>query len=143
MSDQNTNDPYLRKACDEVVDAVVNDGMHVAREKAERALKNLPSPDWDKNDIDVTEIVFWGPYSLLRDGEQVGNDGGMVIRWQKPNCGFGEVTFFMKDGQLHCDTESMTRRFVMQVLEKALASAKCDIDERPKESGETGTAHAN
>lgn len=66
--------------------------------------------DWDKNDISIREVLCWG--------ENERNKGGFIVRWSKPHCGFGELTFSVKNGKLHCDTECMSRRFVSQVLEK-------------------------
>jgi hypothetical protein len=76
--------------------------------------------DWDKNDIEIRGVQPWGSYRRLNeeDEEWIGNDGGFVVMWSKPHCGFGELTFYLKDGKLHCDTECMSRKFVSQVLEK-------------------------
>lgn len=43
---------------------------------------------------------------------------GFTLQWQTVSAGFGQLTFYNKNGKLHCDTEAMSRDFVRSVLMK-------------------------
>lgn len=45
------------------------------------------------------------------------------IHWATVSAGFGEVVFYLKDGKPHCDSEGMSKQFVMSVLAKLVDSA--------------------
>lgn len=75
-------------------------------------MKNI---DWDKNDIEINYIKCWGDNL---DGFTSSWTGGFVVGWQKPNCGFGELSFHVEGEKLHCHSENMSRPFIKQVLEK-------------------------
>lgn len=38
------------------------------------------------------------------------------IKWAAPQTGWGEFVFFWKDKQLHCDSETMSKKFVKDRL---------------------------
>lgn len=51
--------------------------------------------------------------------------GALGISWSKPGVGFGELGFIIKeDGTIECDSETMGKKFVMEVLEAFVDSAK-------------------
>jgi len=56
----------------------------------------------------------WGPWDR--------NDGGFIISWGCKNVGFGELTFSIKNGETHCDSETMSREFIKQALEHLVES---------------------
>lgn len=60
------------------------------------------------------------------DPERIPAAGGFVATWQAKNFGFGEVTFYMLDGVLRCDSETMGRDFVKSVLCKLVDTAQFD-----------------
>jgi len=79
-------------------------------DQEKRLAEEFEKIDWDKNDVTIRGIESWGPHER--------NDGGFLVKWSKPHVGFGELSFFIKDGKLHCNTECMGRKFVKQVLKK-------------------------
>ncbi len=52
------------------------------------------------------------------------NQGGFVVRWGARGIGFGELSFSIKDGVVHCDNECMSRRFCRGALRR-LAGKVC------------------
>jgi hypothetical protein len=40
----------------------------------------------------------------------------VCIKWAMRGFGFGELTFWMEDGKLHCDNECMSRETVKKIL---------------------------
>jgi hypothetical protein len=54
----------------------------------------------------------------------IGTDGPYaVISWETKSAGFGELTLSHKDGKLHIDTEAMSERFVIEVLQHLVKNA--------------------
>lgn len=74
----------------------------------EKLAKEFEKIDWNADDISISEIQCWSKHER--------NDGGFVVRWQKPHCGFGELSFFLKDGKLRCHSECMSREFISKVM---------------------------
>ena len=52
-----------------------------------------------------------------------GFDGGFCVRWETESAGFGELTFYHKDGKLLCDNGCMGRKFVLSVLAELVDQA--------------------
>ena len=48
------------------------------------------------------------------------------IQWATVSAGFGGVAFYLKDGELRCDSEGMSKEFVMKVLAKLVETAIFD-----------------
>lgn len=71
----------------------------------------------------INSIEFWGPWKKEKDGETLGNEGGISIHWRKPGVGFGEIVFCMKNGRLECDSETMGRKFAAEILKEFLDEA--------------------
>jgi hypothetical protein len=44
------------------------------------------------------------------------NDGGFILNWGVNNLGFGQLTFYNKDGKTTCETECMSKEFIKQAL---------------------------
>lgn len=42
--------------------------------------------------------------------------GGFILDWGVEGIGFGQITFYEKNGKLTCDTETMGRSFVKAAL---------------------------
>lgn len=42
--------------------------------------------------------------------------GGFILEWQAEKIGFGQITFYVKNKQLLCDTECMGRDFVKAAM---------------------------
>ena len=61
---------------------------------------------YEFTDVEITSS--WGKWEK--------NDGGFIISWGCKNVGFGELTFFSKDGKTHCDSEAMGKEFIKQAL---------------------------
>jgi len=63
-----------------------------------------------KYEFTYSEITsVWGPWEK--------NEGGFIVSWGCKNIGFGELTFFIRDGVSHCDSETMSKDFIKQTLE--------------------------
>ena len=58
----------------------------------------------------------------IDEGE--GRGPWFVITWSTVSGGFGETTFFFKNEKLCCDSESMSKKFVKDVLCKLVDDAK-------------------
>jgi hypothetical protein len=58
--------------------------------------------------------------AVKRGGRAVGvraDDGTvLIVQWNRDGVGFGELTFYVKDGKLHVDTESMGIDFCLDVM---------------------------
>jgi len=55
----------------------------------------------------------------------------LSFRSQSLITGFGELTFYLKDGKICCHNEYMSRKFVKQVLEKLVEIV--DLDDKKKD----------
>jgi len=53
----------------------------------------------------------------------------LIMAWAKPGVGFGEIVFYYKDNELHCENETMSREFVKERLCKMVDDSKFDFDE--------------
>jgi len=40
----------------------------------------------------------------------------VILQWTKENFGFGELYFYLKDGQVHCDNECMDKDTIKEIL---------------------------
>ena len=60
----------------------------------------------------------WSKWRKKVKGKIFGNDGGFEISWSTVSAGFGGLTFYIKDGKLHCETEGMGKKFIVKVLVK-------------------------
>ena len=69
--------------------------------------------------VKATVESFWGKNER--------NDGGMVVSWQTVSAGFGELTVYMKDGQLRAETECMSKQFCKEVLNKLFDNCNTDV----------------
>jgi hypothetical protein len=49
---------------------------------------------------------------------------GFTISWSDPSCGFGEISFRVKNGQLEIRSEHMGWQFIGEQITKLLDSAK-------------------
>lgn len=49
-----------------------------------------------------------------------GNDGGFTIHWEAEDIGFGELSFYIKNGETFCDNECMSEEFCEVVMKKFL-----------------------
>ena len=63
-------------------------------------------PDFTVTDVELAEC--WAP--------STNNSGGFRVYWETVSAGFGETTFFLKGGKLHCDNEAMGRDFIKKVM---------------------------
>lgn len=82
----------------------------------------------DYSKIQIFQVVPFGPYRRRTHQETsenekidhywVGSEGGFVVRWGLEDFGFGELTFYLHEGKLVCDTECMSRDFVRAALNK-------------------------
>ena len=41
---------------------------------------------------------------------------GVLVDWSVNGVGFGEFYFYMKDGKIYCDNETMDKDFIKQML---------------------------
>jgi len=57
---------------------------------------------------EVSSVECWGKNKR--------NDGGFVVNWIKPGCGFGQLTFYLRDGKLRCQNETMGPQFCKEVM---------------------------
>ncbi len=46
-----------------------------------------------------------------------------VLSWQMKGIGFGQLTFYEKDGKLHCDSERMSKKFIKHILSNMVDEA--------------------
>ena len=44
------------------------------------------------------------------------NNEAVCIQWGREEIGFGEITFYYKNGKLMCDNECMSKDFIKQIL---------------------------
>lgn len=70
----------------------------------------LKNPDFTVVEVKVTGIAA----SCFR------------IAWATESAGFGSVTFYLDEGNLHCDNEAMSRRFLKDVMSKLIDTATLD-----------------
>ena len=40
----------------------------------------------------------------------------VVFRWNVEKVGFGEISFYYKDGKLECNNECMSKEFIKEIL---------------------------
>lgn len=66
--------------------------------------------------VSISTVEAWNPWRSELDGKPIGNDGGIEVSWSKPGCGFGVVSFSLKNGQWSCDDEFMGRDFINQII---------------------------
>lgn len=52
--------------------------------------------------------------------------GAFMVEWQTKNAGFGQLTFASAGGVVRCDSERMSREFVLSVLAKLVETARMD-----------------
>ena len=68
-----------------------------------------------KNELDFTVIEVW----LTEDYRE----GLIDVGWQTKSAGFGHLSFDNKDGKIHCSSETMSRKFGKEVLNKLVDDA--------------------
>jgi hypothetical protein len=90
-----------------------------------------PKPDWTLTGVKVDSV--WGKWQKKIHGETLGNDGGFEVSWSTVSCGFGGLTFYLKDGKLHCDNEGMSKKFIMKVFKKLVEETQ--LDNEPQKKG--------
>jgi hypothetical protein len=87
-------------------------GPHGVSETFEKAKREMGIPATaEKPDFTITEVKFgeaWGPNEH--------NDGGIMLYWSTRSAGFGTFSFYLKEGEWHCDNECMGLEFVKSVL---------------------------
>jgi len=84
---------------------------------------------WSPQDFEYCKITsIWGPFK--------NNQGGFNLSWGVKGIGFGEITFYLKDGKIDpntaewsdgkimCDNEGMSKDFIKAALEKFLESVQ-------------------
>lgn len=77
------------------------------------------TPQEQKDALSNPKFVYakmgevWGPGKKRGDK---GNGGGFTVHWGAEKVGFGELTFWIKDGKVFCDTECMDALFVQQTM---------------------------
>lgn len=64
----------------------------------------------------------WDPWE--KDGRS--NDGGFCLDWGAEDIGFGQLTFYKKDGKTICLTECMSEEFVKQAIDYFANSIKLE-----------------
>ncbi len=57
-----------------------------------------------------------------------------ILAWETVSAGFGELTFFRKDGKLHIDTEGMGARFCVEVFEKMIEQTLPQEERMPRQT---------
>jgi hypothetical protein len=62
--------------------------------------------------------------------ECLNDEGHLIINWGRKGCGFGQLTFYTRDGVLGCDNECMGRAFCKSVLD-ALFEQLAPADDLP------------
>jgi hypothetical protein len=67
------------------------------------------SPEESKEAVDRPKFVS----VKIGAGQPV---GGFILEWQAEKVGFGEITFYVKNKQLLCDTECMGPAFVKAAM---------------------------
>jgi DNA-directed RNA polymerase subunit RPC12/RpoP len=55
-------------------------------------------------------------YTVTAASLREAGENYFIIAWETVSAGFGELTFYRKDGKLQADTEGMGRRFCKEVL---------------------------
>ena len=97
-------------------------------------LQGISTGDIDWTLTGTTVAKFWGPWKKedIPPGNTLnydsGNDGGFIIQWATKGAGFGEATFYLKDGKLRCDSEGMGRDFIKEVINHLLNQMVIDRD---------------
>lgn len=83
------------------------------------------------NESNITEAMdFLNPKSKKPKGYKfVGlacsvYSGAVVLSWACKGIGFGEVTFYIRDGKLGIDTEAMSDEFVIALMTEAVKREK-------------------
>lgn len=61
---------------------------------------------------------FWKAWTPAqkRKSERGGNDGGFFVHWAAKHIGCGEISIYLKDGQICADTERMGKDFALKAL---------------------------
>jgi len=77
---------------------------------------NLKNPDFTI--VKTTLTSCWGPNER--------SDGGFEIRWTTRSAGSGLATFYLKDGDLHCDNEGMGPDFLNSMFGDLVARTRLD-----------------
>lgn len=98
--------------------------------------KKPTDADWALTKVYVDSC--WGPWSRkecpVTLDPAAGNAGGFDVAWETRGCGFGSLTFYIKDGKLMCDNEGMGRDFIKKVLSKMVDETL--LDDEPKAKNE-------
>lgn len=58
--------------------------------------------------VRIRSVEFWGKNDY--------NEGGFIVNWSKPGCGFGQLTFYSRDGKICCDAETMGLDFCKETM---------------------------
>lgn len=50
-------------------------------------------------------------------------DDTFVLSWQMKGIGYGQFTFYEKEGKLYCDSERMSKEFIKHILSNMVDEA--------------------
>tara|TARA_Y100000310_G_scaffold56232_1_gene51650 strand:+ start:50818 stop:51087 length:270 start_codon:yes stop_codon:yes gene_type:complete len=82
-----------------------------------------------KIDHETMNIVGVYPANI-EDGEP----GIVCVKWAVENCGYGEITFRVKDGKVCCDNEYMSREFMKKILCHLVDISILDSDKKEEKN---------
>lgn len=71
------------------------------------------SPNQTKEELEAARKAL--KFVYVKVSEDVPK-GGFILDWGVEGIGFGQITFYEKNGKLACDTETMGRSFVKAAL---------------------------
>lgn len=72
----------------------------------------------------VKYAVLKGAWESFEHSGRPPEGPGFLVEWGITNCGFGQLTFFTRDGKLMVDDEHMSKESVMKILEAMYETAQ-------------------
>jgi hypothetical protein len=88
---------------------------------------------------EVTEVALNLP-DCDDDGNPVEHPQHFAVQWEISNFGFGMFYFYVKDGKVHCDNETMSKDTIKEVLCKMVDD--CVLDDPPRKKKPDDSDHS-